>query len=150
MSRLSAAADLLPPPGSLQRVANALYQADSEPLPALGVFSRVPDGCDVVSIRGHVAIVERAEITTDQLIEGGLYVYERQYRVASNPAPDARRDCERLVVRIYRDERVKGCWRYRNLDQPHRPGEGPIHDFGLASMLIGRVIGVYHSTGAAK
>lgn len=138
------------PAGSLQRVANALYQAESDPLPALGVFSRVPDGCDVVPIRGHVAIVERAEIADEDLIEGGLYVYERQYPIAMNPAADARRECTRLVVRIYRDECQPECWRYRDLDRPFRPADGPWYAWGLASMLIGRVIGVYQTTGAAK
>ncbi|MDR6789554.1 hypothetical protein J2Y58_002927 [Sphingomonas sp. BE138] len=135
--------------GRLQECAAALAPVETfDPLPSLGLFDRVPDGCDVVPVRGHVAIVERAALTTDDLTEGGIFVYERQYPL--HPAADARRDCTRFVVRIYRDERVADAWRYRDLDRPHRPGEGPFHDIAFASMLIGRVIGVYQPKAVNK
>lgn len=119
-----------------------------DPLPALGIYDHIPDGFDVTPIRTCVAVFSREEIGTTDLIEGGIYVYENQRPVALSPFPDSRRICTRKVVRIYRDSRVEGTWRVRDLDRPFVPGDGPYYDWGLADMLIGRVVGVYQPNAA--
>lgn len=128
---------------------------------SLRLFGSIPAGHGAIEVDGtgggmlqpgEVAVYERPfrdEIRADDLIEGEIYVYEHQRPIAESPHPGARQIVTRRLVRVYRhtDRRFHStdgaAWYARQLNQPFRPGEGTYHDWGLASMLIGRVVGVY-------
>jgi hypothetical protein len=133
---------------------------------ALQIFTSIPEGFGVVEVgkdchgileAGEVAVFERhpfGHVTIDDLSAGEIYVQQHNRPVAFAPQPDAFRIVTRDLVRIYHttDPRLCGVdgsgWYARKLSAPFRRGEGPYYDWGLASTLIGRVVGIYQPVPA--
>lgn len=121
----------------------------------LKVFRLVPCRHGVAVLEGLVLIYDEEEVRRFEMEEGALYVIEHQ-RMPPGMHPESyhrqsldhlrRRDraiqlqTEREVVRIARWARDPECWQYTRADGFT---EYPLYEWGLASMIVGRVVGLY-------
>lgn len=133
-------------------IAPPLTPPEVDPLNLL-VMSHVPHGHSVAVLAGAVVVYETDPLSG--LEEGTLYVIERQrpprgmsaetYHRHSLTCPEIRRApiqlrTEREVVKVARWHRDPRHWQYTTA---RGFTEYPLYEWGLASMIVGRVVGIY-------
>jgi hypothetical protein len=116
--------------------------------PDLAVFRRVPHRHGVAVLRGMVVVYDPDAVRWDGLEAGGYYVVEYQ-RPRSGMTEEMRLrlgsplQTEREVVRLFQIDRdsVRDLWWLRHSGSTFV--SGPMQDFNLADMIVGKVVGIY-------
>jgi len=120
-------------------------------IPNLAVFRAIPHRHDVATLNGMVVVYDIDAFRWDGGLEdGGYYVIEHQHPRAGMGWETHRRfECKRLdvrreVVRAFRRPEVIGnLWWYGHAYRAGPWADGPMEDFNLTDMIVGKVVGVY-------
>lgn len=113
----------------------------------LSLFATIPKGHGVVAIAGQVAIYDEDDLRRNELQDGAFYVVEYQSPRSGMSwqtfhADDRRRlDTSREVVRAVRCQRNPEHWWLRHARASFV--SGPMLDFNLTDMIVGKVVGIY-------
>lgn len=121
----------------------------------LRAFDMIPPNHGVVSMCGSVMVYDETAAGRIGLEDGALYVIEHQ-RTPGGMLPETyhrqsldhlagRRmaihlETSRQVVKVGRSHHDPECWQYTRADGFT---ESPLYEWGLASMIVGRVVGIY-------
>jgi hypothetical protein len=142
--------------GALQRIeTGAVLPPPSPETVRLLAFDTIPPKHGVVSMCGSVMVYDEAAAGRFGLEDGALYVIEYQrppggmlpetYHRQSLDHLTGRRaaihlQTSREVVKVSCWSRDEETWRYTRADGFT---EWPMYEWGLASMIVGRVVGIY-------
>lgn len=129
----------------------------------LRIFTSVPAGHDVTPLAGMVAVYDTDALYRAEIVEGALYVVERQYPVSGmNFGLWLRRELEdnsprsqpvsplrtsREVVQMVRGPKDTSHW-YRRL--PSGFHDGPFPEWSAGQGMVGKVVGLFQPSHGSK
>lgn len=126
----------------------------------LKVLAQVPTGCGVAVLAGAVIVYDEGDVQS--LDQGWLYVIEHQRMPAGmhrqtyheQSLEHLRRrehaiqvETKREVVRVERSALNPEYWQYTKASG-HT--EGPLYEWGLMTMIVGRVVGFYDPSASTS
>ena len=121
----------------------------------LAHLNRVPPRHGVAVLNGVVVVYDESDLFRNDLVDGGYYVVEYQRPRACMAREKfaelfltregARLQVEREVVQVFAWTKPAGLWGMRHSRSIFV--SGPMQDFNLTDMIVGKVIGIYSNGG---